>query len=180
MQKVMTTLALVAGFALVPVAPAVAGECGGHPSRTAQLTRASHPVTVRSNIVEVAQSAGQFGTLLAAAQAAGLADDLAGPGPLTVFAPTDAAFAALPQGTVQRLLRPENRHELIDVLKLHVVSGRVAAGDLLGQVRTVQTLGGQLLVDGSDGVRVGRAQVIMPDVQASNGIVHVIDRVLLP
>jgi transforming growth factor-beta-induced protein len=133
------------------------------------------------SIVQVAQSAGQFGTLLAAAKAAGLADALAGPGPFTVFAPTDAAFAALGQKTIDELLQPQNRDKLAGILKYHVVSGRVPASEAL-RLSAAQTLNGQRLrlsVDNGQ-LKIDDARVIKTDVNASNGVIHVIDRVMLP
>lgn len=134
------------------------------------------------DIVDVASGAGSFSTLVAAVDAAGLVDTLKGPGPFTVFAPTDEAFAALPAGTVDNLLLPENRDQLVSILTYHVVPGRIAAADLPGNTRvnvaTVQ--GGNLVVDTRDGVTVNGADVITADVAATNGVIHVIDQVLLP
>jgi uncharacterized surface protein with fasciclin (FAS1) repeats len=133
------------------------------------------------SIPEVARRAGQFETLLAAAAAAGLVPALSGRGPLTVFAPTDAAFAALAAGTVQSLLRPENRATLRRILSYHVVPGRVLARDLAGRRLNVRTLAGlRVHIDGRRGVRVNRSRVIRADVLARNGVIHVIDRVLMP
>jgi len=133
------------------------------------------------NIAQVAESAGMFNTLLAAAQAAGLVDALTGEGPLTVFAPTDEAFAALPAGTVETLLKPENKSKLAAILKYHVVPGRVSAAEAAG-AKAAQTLNGQsVVIDIADGtLRVDGAKVIRTDVNASNGVIHVIDRVILP
>ncbi|MEP1144867.1 MAG: fasciclin domain-containing protein [Henriciella sp.] len=138
-----------------------------------------------ADIVETATAAGSFSTLLAAADAAGLVGALKGDGPLTVFAPTDDAFAALPAGTVETLLLPENKDALAGVLKLHVIAGsKVKSTDLAGQQITATTLNGDLAVDGTDGVVLtapgSTATVIAADVDASNGIIHVIDTVLLP
>ncbi|MEM6648326.1 MAG: fasciclin domain-containing protein [Bacteroidota bacterium] len=130
----------------------------------------------RDDIVEVAQDAGQFQTLLAAAEAAGLVATLKGDGPLTVFAPTDKAFERLPAGTVQRLLRPENRSELRALLTYHVVPGRIRARDLLQQNSARTVNGGRVPF----GLRINGANVIQADVRASNGIIHVIDAVLMP
>jgi uncharacterized surface protein with fasciclin (FAS1) repeats len=134
-----------------------------------------------SDVVSVAAGAGDFKTLSAAIEAAGLADALRGPGPFTVFAPTDAAFAALPAGTLDSLLLPENRERLVAILRHHVLSGRLRAADVVGQSR-LMTLGGQSLqVNVSDaGVQVGGARVTTADIDASNGVIHVIDEVLLP
>lgn len=134
-----------------------------------------------ANIVEVAQGAGQFTTLLTAAKAAGLAPVLAGKGPYTVFAPTDAAFAKLPKGTVELLLKPENKHKLAALLKYHVVAGEIEAGDIKPGRSHVKTVNGQsVTVRKHGGVRVNNAKVVSADVQADNGVIHVIDKVLLP
>lgn len=133
------------------------------------------------NIVEVAASAGSFKTLLAAAEAAGLVEALSGEGPLTVFAPTDEAFAKLPEGTVEALLK--DKEKLAAILKYHVVSGKVMAADVVKlNGKTAKTLhGGELTIkiDGET-VHIGSAKVIKVDVAASNGVIHVIDTVLLP
>ena len=134
------------------------------------------------NIVETAVSAGQFKTLVAAVQAADLGGALSGPGPFTVFAPTDEAFAKLPAGTVDDLLKPENRDKLIAVLKYHVVSGKVMAADIAGKKSNVTTLqGSDISVDAMyGGVMINDATVTTADIQASNGVIHVIDKVILP
>jgi uncharacterized surface protein with fasciclin (FAS1) repeats len=133
------------------------------------------------NIIDVATRAGQFSTLVAAINAAGLAETLNGAGPFTVFAPTDAAFAKLPAGTVENLLMPENKSKLAAILSYHVVPGRVASADLAGITSTPATVqGGALSVDTRSGVKIGGATVTTPDVSASNGTIHVIDTVLMP
>ena len=134
------------------------------------------------NIVEVAKNAGQFNTLLAAAKAAGLADTLATTPNLTVFAPTDEAFAKLPKGTVETLLKPENKAKLAAILKYHVVAKRIAAKDIPTKALHVKTLNGKSVSAkaGASGVRINTAKVISADVKASNGVIHVIDKVLLP
>lgn len=133
------------------------------------------------NIVEVADAAGSFGTLLAAAKAAGLADVLSTGGPFTVFAPTDAAFAKLPAGTVESLLKPENREKLAAILKYHVVAGRVFADQALA-AGTATTLEGSAVAvkPGRGGATVQNARIVTTDIQASNGVIHVIDTVILP
>lgn len=138
-----------------------------------------------ANIVETAASAGTFKTLLAAAQAAGLADALATTGDITVFAPTDEAFSALPAGTVENLLKPENKDQLIAVLSYHVVPSRIAAGDIKDGMSDVKTLkdSGDTMIEvekTADGVTVDGAKVIKADIMADNGIIHVIDKVILP
>lgn len=135
----------------------------------------------RKNIVETAAAAGSFNTLLAAAKAAGLVEALSGKGPLTVFAPTDAAFAKLPAGTVESLLEPKNREQLAAILKLHVVSGAVLAKDVV-KMHEVTTLGGEhVKVSAAGGVvMLGGAKVVTTDILAGNGVIHVIDTVILP
>jgi uncharacterized surface protein with fasciclin (FAS1) repeats len=133
------------------------------------------------DIVDTAVEAGQFNTLVAAVQAADLVDTLKSDGPFTVFAPTDAAFAKLPDGTVENLLKPENKDQLVAVLTYHVVSGKIMSSDIAGkkaQVPTVQ--GSELAVDATSGVMVDNAMVVAADIEASNGVIHVIDTVVLP
>jgi uncharacterized surface protein with fasciclin (FAS1) repeats len=129
-------------------------------------------------IVETAVAANQFKTLVAAVQAAGLVDTLQGAGPFTVFAPTDEAFAKLPAGTVEGLLK--DLPKLKNVLTYHVVSGKVLAKDVAGlnSAKTVQ--GGDLRVDATHGVKINNAKVTQADIHASNGVIHVIDTVLIP
>lgn len=133
------------------------------------------------NIVETAQSAGSFGTLLAAAKAAGLVDALTAKGPITVLAPSDDAFAKLPAGTVQSLLRPENREQLKQVLLYHVIDGRVYADDAIKAGRAATLQGGTIAarIDGGR-LMINGAGVVANDIEASNGVIHVIDRVLIP
>ncbi len=134
----------------------------------------------QNNIVAVASSAGIFNTLCAAVKAAGLVETLQGVGPFTVFAPTDEAFAKLPKGTVEDLLKPENKEKLVAILTYHVVAGKVMAADV--KTMGVKTVNGKELAtkvtDGS--VTVNNAKVIKTDVAASNGVIHVIDTVVLP
>lgn len=134
-----------------------------------------------ADIVDVAVAAGQFNTLAAALTAADLVDTLKGEGPFTVFAPTDEAFAKLPAGTVESLLKPENKDQLIAVLTYHVVPGKVKAKDVV-KLSSATTVNGAdvaiTVVDGS--VRVDNATVLKTDIKASNGIIHVIDAVILP
>jgi uncharacterized surface protein with fasciclin (FAS1) repeats len=134
-----------------------------------------------ADIVETAVSAGQFKTLTAALGAAGLVNTLKGPGPFTVFAPTDAAFAKLPAGTVENLLKPENKAQLTAILTYHVVPGRTMSSALAGKTLDVATVNGaKVNINGTRGVRVNNATVTGADVAASNGVIHVIDTVLLP
>ena len=133
------------------------------------------------NVVEVAKGAEQFTTLLAAVEAAGLTSTLMGDGPFTILAPTDAAFAALPAGTVEGLLRPENRASLQAILQYHVISGRVYS-DQVVKLNSARTLGGQTVSISADGstVRINESTVTAVDIEASNGVIHIIDAVLLP
>ena len=133
------------------------------------------------DIVEIAASAGTFATLIAAVEAADLVATLKSDGPFTVFAPTDEAFAALPEGTVDELLLPENKDRLIQVLTYHVVPGAVMAADVVGldEATTVQGEAIEIAVDGET-VTVDGATVVQTDIRATNGVIHVIDRVILP
>lgn len=135
-----------------------------------------------ADIVDTAVGAGQFKTLAAALEAAGLIDSLKGAGPFTVLAPTDEAFAKLPAGTLESLLRPENKEKLKSILLYHVVSGNVPASEVVRlNGRSIKTLQGSLIkVRTKNGVRVGIARVVQTDVMASNGVIHVIDTVLIP
>ncbi len=144
----------------------------------APQTRAGN--VAEKNIVEVAVGAGQFNTLVAAVKAAGLVDTLAGKGPFTVFAPTDAAFAKLPEGTVATLLKPENKDKLVSVLTYHVLAGKVPASAV--KTMKAKTVNGQevSLKVSDKGVNVDNANVVKTDIMASNGVIHVIDSVILP
>lgn len=131
-----------------------------------------------ADIVDTAVNAGSFDTLVAAVKAAGLVDTLKGPGPFTVFAPTDDAFAGLPEGTVDSLLK--DIPQLTKILTYHVVSSKVMSSDVAG-LDSVPTLeGSSLSIDASNGVKVNNATVVTPDVEADNGVIHVIDSVLIP
>jgi uncharacterized surface protein with fasciclin (FAS1) repeats len=142
-------------------------------------TVASAPVARAADIVDTAVAAGSFTTLVTAVKAAGLVKTLKGKGPYTVFAPNDAAFAKLPPGTVEQLLK--NKAKLAMILKYHVVPGRIKSADLAGKSLKVKTAAGLPVdVDGTFGVRVNDAHVVQPDIETSNGVIHVIDTVLLP
>ncbi|MEQ9693689.1 fasciclin domain-containing protein [Shimia sp. SDUM112013] len=145
------------------------------------LTAASTAYAGSANIVDTAVSAGNFETLAAALTAAGLVETLQGEGPFTVFAPTDAAFAALPEGTVENLLKPENKDQLIAVLTYHVVPGKVMSSDVvtIDMAETVNGADVDVTVKG-DKVMLNDAKVTAVDITASNGVIHVIDKVLLP
>ena len=139
---------------------------------------AHHSQPAAKTIVDIASEAGQFTTLVSAIQAAGLVDALSGDGPFTVFAPTDDAFAKLPAGTVEALL--QDKEKLTSILTYHVVSGKVMAADVTGLDSATTLQGQSLAIDTSSGVKVGNASVVKTDIVASNGVIHVIDTVLLP
>jgi uncharacterized surface protein with fasciclin (FAS1) repeats len=148
----------------------------------ASLGFSAMPTTANAaDIVDTAVAAGDFDTLAAALTAAGLVDTLKGDGPFTVFAPTDAAFAALPAGTVEMLLMPENKDKLTAILTYHVVAGKVMAADIAGKTADVATVQGSTIkVDATNGVMINDATVTTADIETSNGVIHVIDKVLIP
>ncbi len=133
-----------------------------------------------ADIVDTAVGAGSFNTLVAAVQAAGLVDTLKGPGPFTVFAPTDEAFAALPAGTVENLLKPENKAMLVAVLTYHVVPGKVMSTDLSEGLKAATVQGAEVTITLDGGPKVNGANIVAADVAADNGVIHVIDAVILP
>ena len=133
------------------------------------------------DIVDTAAGNDQFKTLVAAVKAADLDDTLKGDGPFTVIAPTDEAFAKLPDGTLEDLLKPENKDKLVAILTYHVVPGKIMAADIDGESKSVKTVQGDTLaVDARDGVKVDDATVVTADIETSNGVIHVIDTVLMP
>ena len=146
----------------------------------AVVASAAFAMEKSKDIVDTAVGAGNFGTLVAAVQAAGLVDTLKGEGPFTVFAPTDEAFAALPAGTVEELLKPENKDQLVAVLTYHVVPGKVMSGDLSNNMMATTAQGGDVTIMTEGGVKVDNANVVAADIEASNGVIHVIDAVILP
>ena len=140
-----------------------------------------HAKMSKADIVDTAVEAGQFGTLAAALEAAGLVDTLKGDGPFTVFAPTDAAFAKLPEGTVETLLKPENKDQLVSILTYHVVPGKVEASEVVALNKAKTVNGKDVSIRVSEGsVMVDGAKVTATDIEASNGVIHVIDTVILP
>jgi uncharacterized surface protein with fasciclin (FAS1) repeats len=154
-------------------------DAAGTETETTDAMTDGTDAMAEANIVETAVAAGSFNTLVAAVQAAELADALSAPGPLTVLAPTDDAFTALPDGLVDCLLLPENKDALTSILTYHVVEGAVTSGDLAdGDVPTLQ--GENVTVDLTDGVAFNNALVVQADVTASNGVIHAIDAVLVP
>ena len=133
------------------------------------------------DIVDTAVAAGSFKTLVAAVTAAGLVETLKGAGPFTVFAPSDEAFAKLPAGTVAELVKPENKAKLTSILTLHVMSGKVMAADVTGKKLSPKSVQGEELhVDGTHGVTVNGAKVVSADIACTNGVIHVIDTVIMP
>jgi len=139
------------------------------------------PSTAQKDVVDTAVAAGDFGTLVTAIKAADLVETLKGEGPFTVFAPTDEAFAKLPSGTVENLLKPENKQKLSSILTYHVVPGKVMASDVVNLSHAKTVNGQSLMIKTSDGVvTVNNAKVIKTDIDCSNGVIHVIDTVLLP
>jgi transforming growth factor-beta-induced protein len=150
---------------------------------TAGNVSAAPPVSsaAKADLVDTANAAGSFKTLLAAVKAADLESTLRGPGPFTVFAPTDEAFAKLPAGTVEGLLKPENKDKLKAILTYHVVSGRVGSDQAMKLTSAKTVNGKELKLDASGGaLHVGKATVVKADVAASNGVIHVVDAVILP
>jgi uncharacterized surface protein with fasciclin (FAS1) repeats len=147
----------------------------------APMAQADDHGEMSKDIVETAMAADDFETLVAAVKAAGLVETLQGEGPFTVFAPTDAAFGDLPEGTVESLLEEENKEKLQSILTYHVVPGAVMSSDLSGEMEVETVEGSTLTIDASgDGVMVGDASVVQADIEASNGVIHVIDGVLMP
>lgn len=173
----LSVLAAAAVALAVSASAALAAPAGGDAGGM-QPGASAH---ARADIVDTAVGAGQFTTLAAALQAAGLVDTLKGAGPFTVFAPTDAAFAALPAGTVDSLLKPENRDKLVEILTYHVVPGRVTAADVMGMDSATTVQGSAIDISAAGGaVMVDGARVVNADIAASNGVIHVIDKVLMP
>lgn len=173
-RKLFTLSLAVASATVLAVAPGVHASSPS-PAPASAKTAAS----AQKTIVDVATEAGSFTTLLKALEAADLVKTLSEEGPFTVFAPTDEAFAALPKGTLDDLLKPENKEKLKRVLSYHVVSGELLSQNLeAGKVTTLAEVPVEISI--KDGIRVNDAKVATPDLKASNGIIHVIDKVLLP
>jgi uncharacterized surface protein with fasciclin (FAS1) repeats len=165
----MKRMALLTLLAMMVSAPVFAAD------------KHAHAAAGSKDIVDTAVAAGSFNTLAAALKAAGLVDTLKGAGPFTVFAPTDEAFAKLPAGTVENLLKPENKDKLVSILTYHVVPGDVTSKQVvkLTEAKTVNGQDVKIKVDGGS-VMIDIAKVVKPDVKASNGVIHVIDTVLMP
>lgn len=186
LKQVLTGLAALAIAPTVVALPAVSEEiqviANAHaaPAADAPTEEAMAEEAATNDIVSVAVAAGTFETLVAALTAAELVETLQGEGPFTVFAPTDEAFAALPEGTLDTLLLPENKDLLVEILTYHVVPGTVTSANLVsGDVETASGATATVVVDGET-VMVNEASVVAADIEASNGVVHVIDTVLLP
>lgn len=133
-----------------------------------------------ANIVETAVAAGSFNTLVAAVKAAGLVETLSAPGPFTVFAPTDEAFAKIPAETIEALLKPESKDQLIGILTYHVVAGNVMAADVVKLTEAATVNGQSVKITVTDGVKVDDANVVQTDIVCDNGVIHVIDAVIMP
>ena len=147
----------------------------------AGLLLASVPARAADDIVDTAVKAGSFNTLVAAVKAAGLVETLKSAGPFTVFAPTDEAFAKLPKGTVEDLLKPENKAKLTSILTYHVVPGKIMSKDIAGKALKAKSVqGAEISVDATKGVMVDTAKVVTADIETSNGVIHVIDTVIMP
>lgn len=158
--------------------------CASQPARATNGAEGA-PVSAQqedseNTILHVAAAAGSFKTLLAAIEAAELVVSVNSPGPLTVFAPTDAAFAKLPAGTVESLLLPENRSKLVNILTYHVIPGAYTAAEVMQQSSLPTAAGKSVSIKKANGGMVGGAKIIKKDIQACNGVIHVIDKVLLP
>ena len=206
LTRFFAVLAISTAALTLLAAPATAAPCKGSRGNAVQSTRVVHPTVVHEtiihervisqpvqqvvllqapkDIVDTAVGAGTFKTLAAALGAADLVSTLKGAGPFTVFAPTDEAFAKLPAGTVETLLKPENKDKLKEILLLHVVPGTVYAADVV-KLTEAKTAGGKTVSISTDGgVKVGtatgKANVVKTDIKASNGVIHVIDSVILP
>lgn len=181
MKRNSLLVVLLVAFALVLAACGPVATPTPEPAPTAMPEPTAIPEPELGDIVDTAVADGRFTTLVAAVQAAELVDALKGEGPFTVFAPTDDAFAALPEGTVESLLLPENKQALTDILLYHVVEGKVMAEDVVGLTSATTLLGKDIAIKVDMGnVYINDAQVIITDIETSNGVIHVIDAVILP
>jgi len=183
-RTAVMTVSVLSAFVLA-VSTAQADPSGyiAGSARTASDATMYHQVTaaMKADIVDTAVQAGSFKTLVAAIKAAGLVETLKGKGPFTVFAPTDNAFAKLPKGTLEMLLKPENKAKLQAILTYHVVSGKIMSGQIAGKRAMVKTVqGGELTVDATRGVMIDDANVVKADIVTTNGVIHVVDKVMLP
>jgi len=179
MKTTITLVALLTAAAGVTATTTFAGDCGSS-KKTMNASLASHQPEMAKDIVDTAVSAGQFKTLAAALEAADLVDALKGDGPFTVFAPTDEAFRKLPAGTLDTLLKPGNKDLLTSILTYHVVPGRVMAKDVVARTSATSLNGQRIDIMTDGGVMVDNASVVKTDIRCSNGVIHVIDTVILP
>ena len=178
-KKLTQTVALLISASTLLISfPGISKACS---SKTTTISQAKNQANQTGTIVEIAASNPNFKTLVAAVQAAGLVETLSGNTPFTVFAPTDKAFAKLPKATLEKLLKPENKATLQKILTYHVVSGTVESKSLKsGSVETVEGNQVEVGVSTTGRIRVNKSRVIQADIKASNGVIHVIDTVLLP
>ena len=168
-------------ISLVAVAAVLASSTGYSAHHEADEKMHSDMTMALPDIVDTASAAGSFTTLVAAVQAAGLVDTLKGDGPFTVFAPTDEAFADLPEGTIESLLEAANKEQLVAILTYHVVPGKVMSADIAGKELMVESVqGSKIEVNATSGVKVDDATVVTADIETSNGVIHVIDKVMMP
>ncbi|GAB4489093.1 MAG: hypothetical protein Fur0016_19770 [Anaerolineales bacterium] len=181
MKRFTTALSVLLVTVFLVAACAPAATPMPQPTATPQPAPTATPEPAPQDIVDIAVADGRFTTLVAAVQAAGLVDTLKGAGPFTVFAPTDDAFAKLPAGTLDELLKPENKQALTDILLYHVVSGKVMAADVVNLTSATTVLGKEVTIKVDMGnVYINDAKVIITDIEAANGVIHVIDSVILP
>jgi len=179
--SIFALLVTVTALVLAACAPAASPTPAPEPTAMPEPTAQPEPEIMLKDIVDTAVADGRFQTLVAGVQAADLVDTLKGEGPFTVFAPTDDAFAKLPAGTLDELLKPENKQALTDILLYHVVSGKVMAADVSGLTSAATVLGKDVAIKVDMGnVYINDAQVVITDIETSNGVIHVIDTVLLP
>jgi uncharacterized surface protein with fasciclin (FAS1) repeats len=178
MRTLKTTIATASALVLTFAAAASANHCSSH-SESANAAKASATTEQKMDIVATAAANGSFSTLVTAIEAAGLVEALQGEGPFTVFAPTDEAFAALPEGTIESLLK--DKAKLTAVLTYHVLPGEVMAADAI-KLNKAETLQGESITIKAhkEGVMIDNAKVVMTDIECSNGVIHVIDAVILP
>ena len=180
MLKVLMAISISSAVAF-SLAPAMAGGCSSKSSTDASASKASAVMSqaaTSQDLVDVAAGAGSFQTLVAAVQAAGLVDVLKSKGPFTIFAPTDEAFAKLPEGTLEALLKDQDK--LAAILTYHVVPGKLMAADVTGLSKAKTVQGQEIRIETGKGVMINQANVIQTDIAASNGVIHVIDSVILP
>ena len=168
-------------ISFVAVAAVLASSTGYSAHHEGDEKMHSDMTTALPDIVDTASAAGSFTTLVAAVQAAGLVDTLKGDGPFTVFAPTDEAFADLPEGTIESLLEAANKEQLVAILTYHVIPGKVMSADIAGkELMVVSVQGSKIEVNATSGMKVDDATVVTADIETSNGVIHVIDKVIMP